>query len=104
MTCRLKLTKRNVQMPIRPRQRISRDFKFWPSTSVMVVWYDPVQSDQHVHRELPIIVVTSSNLTHATAFACLNGAAVCLAKPITASEVELVLTELCRPKLQLIGA
>jgi len=56
------------------------------------------------HRELPIIVVTSSDLKHAAALAYVNGAAVCLAKPITASEIELVLTELRQPKLQLIGA
>lgn len=56
------------------------------------------------HRELPIIVVTSSDLDHTAALAYVNGAAVCLAKPITASEIELVLTELRHPKLQLIGA
>jgi DNA-binding NtrC family response regulator len=56
------------------------------------------------HRALPIIVVTSSDLDHAAALAYVNGAAVCLAKPITASEIELVLTELRQPKLQLIGA
>jgi DNA-binding NtrC family response regulator len=55
------------------------------------------------HRALPIIVVTSSDLDHAAALAYVNGAAVCLAKPITASEIELVLTELRQPKLQLIG-
>jgi ActR/RegA family two-component response regulator len=56
------------------------------------------------HRELPIIVVTSSDLDHAAALAYVNGAAVCLAKPITAIEVELVLNKLRQPKLQLIGA
>jgi DNA-binding response OmpR family regulator len=55
------------------------------------------------HRELPIIVVTSSDLDQGAALAYVNGAAVCLAKPITASEIELVLTELRQPKLQLIG-
>jgi DNA-binding response OmpR family regulator len=56
------------------------------------------------HRALPIIVVTSSDLDHAAALAYVNGAAVCLAKPITAGEIELVLTELRQPKLQLIDA
>jgi DNA-binding NtrC family response regulator len=56
------------------------------------------------HRELPIIVVTSSDLDHAAALAYVNGAAVCLAKPITATEVELVLSKLCQPKLQLTAA
>jgi DNA-binding NtrC family response regulator len=55
------------------------------------------------HRELPIIVVTSSDLDYAAALAYVNGAAVCLAKPITASEIELIFTELRKPKLQLIG-
>jgi DNA-binding NtrC family response regulator len=56
------------------------------------------------HRELPIIVVTSSDLVHAAALAYINGAAVCLAKPITAAEVELVLSKLRQPKLQLTNA
>jgi DNA-binding NtrC family response regulator len=56
------------------------------------------------HRELPIIVVTSSDLDHTAPLAYVNGAAVCFAKPITASDIELVLTELRHPKLHLIGA
>ena len=56
------------------------------------------------HRELPIIVVTSSDLDHTAAFAYVNCAAVCFAKPITASDIQLVLTELRQPKLYLIGA
>jgi CheY-like chemotaxis protein len=55
-------------------------------------------------RELPIVVVTSSDLDNAAALAYVNGAAVCLAKPITASEVELVLSKLRQPKLQLTAA
>jgi DNA-binding NtrC family response regulator len=55
-------------------------------------------------RELPIIVVTSSDLHHAAALAYMHGAAVCLAKPITATEVDLVLSKLHQPKLQLISA
>jgi len=54
-------------------------------------------------RELPIIVGTSQ-WDHAAVLAYVNGTAVCLAKPITAGEIELVLTELRQPKLQLIGA
>jgi ActR/RegA family two-component response regulator len=56
------------------------------------------------HRELPIIVVTSSDLDHTAALAYVHGAAVCFAKPITASDIELVLTKLHQPELQLIGA
>jgi DNA-binding response OmpR family regulator len=56
------------------------------------------------HRELAIIVVTSSDLDHAAALVYVNGAAVCFAKPITPSDIELVLTELRQPKLYLIGA
>jgi DNA-binding NtrC family response regulator len=56
------------------------------------------------HRELPIIVVTSSDLDHAAALAYVHGAAVCLAKPITATEVDLVLSKLHQPKLQLTVA
>jgi DNA-binding NtrC family response regulator len=56
------------------------------------------------YRELPIIVVTSSDLDHTAALAYVNCAAVCFAKPITVSDIELVLTELRQPKLYLIGA
>jgi DNA-binding NtrC family response regulator len=56
------------------------------------------------HRELPIIVVTSSDLNHAAALAYLSGAAMCLAKPITATEVELALSRLFQPPLQLTAA
>jgi ActR/RegA family two-component response regulator len=56
------------------------------------------------HRELPIIVVTSGDLDHTAAFAYVNCAAVCFAKPITASDIQLVLTELRQPKLYVIGA
>ena len=56
------------------------------------------------HRELPIAVTTSSDLDHAAVLAYVNGAAVCFARPIAASDIELVLTELRHPKLHLIGA
>lgn len=56
------------------------------------------------NRALPIIVVTSSDLDHTAALAYVNCAAVCFAKPITASDIQLVLTELRQPKLYLIGA
>lgn len=56
------------------------------------------------HEELPIIVVTSSDVEHAAALAYANGAAACVAKPVTATEVALVLSALTQPKLQLTAA
>jgi DNA-binding NtrC family response regulator len=56
------------------------------------------------YHELPIVVVTSSESCHCTAVAYANGAAACLAKPITATEIELVLSKLGQPKLQLTAA
>ncbi len=54
--------------------------------------------------ELPIIVVTSGDAYHAAALAYANGAAVCLAKPISAAELEIVIRELGEPKLELEAA
>ena len=54
--------------------------------------------------ELPIIVVTSGDAYHAAALAYANGAAACLAKPISAAELEIVIRELGEPKLELEAA
>jgi DNA-binding NtrC family response regulator len=52
-------------------------------------------------KTLPILVVTSSDLNHAATLAYANGAAACVAKPVTAEELELVLRQMCKPKLEL---
>ena len=44
--------------------------------------------------DLPIIVVTSSDLYHAAALAYANDVKACLAKPITGAELKLVVEEL----------
>ena len=44
--------------------------------------------------DLPIIVVTSSDLYHAAALAYANDVKGCLAKPVTGAELKLVLEEL----------
>lgn len=54
--------------------------------------------------ELPIIVATSSDACHAAALAYANGAAACLAKPISAAELGIVIRELGEPKLELEAA
>lgn len=53
---------------------------------------------------LPVIVVTSTDLYHATAVGYASGAAACLAKPISAPELEIILRELRNPKLKLEAA
>jgi DNA-binding response OmpR family regulator len=55
-------------------------------------------------KNLPILVVTSSDLNHAATLASANGAAACVAKPITTTELELVLSQLREPKLELTAA
>jgi DNA-binding NtrC family response regulator len=55
-------------------------------------------------QELPIVVVTSSQSCHCAAVAYANGAAACVAKPITATEIELVLNKLRQPQVQLTAA
>ena len=54
--------------------------------------------------ELPIIVVTSGDAYHPAALAYANGAAACLAKPISAAELGIVIRELGEPKLELEAA
>jgi DNA-binding NtrC family response regulator len=53
---------------------------------------------------LPVIVVISSDAYHAAAIAYANGAAVCLAKPVSAEELRIVIEEIAEPKLQLEAA
>lgn len=55
-------------------------------------------------EDLPVVVVTSSDTYHAAAVAYANSAAACLAKPISASELEIVIRELHKPKLELAAA
>jgi DNA-binding NtrC family response regulator len=55
-------------------------------------------------EELPVIVVTLSDTYHAAAMAYANGAAACLAKPITAAELEIVIQKLRETKLELTAA
>jgi DNA-binding NtrC family response regulator len=52
-------------------------------------------------HDLPIVVVTSTETYHTAALAYANGAAACLAKPITSAELALALQELRKPKLEL---
>ena len=56
--------------------------------------------DEH----LPIIGVTSVDAYHATAVAYANGAAACVAKPITAAELRLVIQDLAQTKPELMVA
>lgn len=53
------------------------------------------------HRDLPVIVIASRDACHCTALAYANGAAACLAKPITAIDLKTVLQQLCETKLEL---
>ncbi|HLW34989.1 MAG TPA: response regulator [Chthoniobacterales bacterium] len=52
-------------------------------------------------HDLPVVVITSGDSCHCIALAYANGAAACLAKPITADELKAVLRQLCEPKLKL---
>jgi CheY-like chemotaxis protein len=54
-----------------------------------------------LREHLPIIVITRDDDKHVEALAYANGAAACLAKPITATEVGLVIQDLPAPKLEL---
>ncbi len=55
-------------------------------------------------RELPIVVMTSRDAYHCAALAYANGAAACVAKPITATELQLAIADLRAPKLELAVA
>jgi len=52
-------------------------------------------------RDLPVVVVTSSGSCHCEALAYANGAAACIAKPISVDDLTVVLRQLCEPKLKL---
>ncbi len=52
-------------------------------------------------EKLPVIVATLSDTYHAAAVGYANGAAACLAKPITATELEIVIRQLRDAKLEL---
>jgi DNA-binding NtrC family response regulator len=52
-------------------------------------------------EKLPVIVATSSDSYHAAAVAYANGAAACLAKPITTAELKVVIRQLRQAKLEL---
>ncbi len=54
-----------------------------------------------LHHDLPVIVMAASDSYHCAALAYANGAAACLAKPISAAELRLCFTQLCEPKLKL---
>jgi DNA-binding NtrC family response regulator len=60
-----------------------------------------IKACQH---ELPIVVMTSSDTYHCAALAYANGAAACLAKPTTATELRLAIHGLRAPKLELAVA
>ena len=55
-------------------------------------------------HKLPVVVVTSSDAYHCATVAYANGAAACLAKPITATELRLAIHELRAPTLELAPA
>ena len=55
-------------------------------------------------HELPVVAVASKDVYHAAAVAYANGVAACLAKPIGASDLEIVIRELRNPKLELEAA
>jgi DNA-binding NtrC family response regulator len=52
-------------------------------------------------HDLPVVVVTSSEACHCAGIAYANGAAACIAKPISADDLRVVLKQLCQPKLEL---
>jgi DNA-binding NtrC family response regulator len=59
---------------------------------------------QICHPALPIVVVTSTDPYHVAAIAYANGVEACLAKPVSAEELQIVIHELAETKLQLEAA
>jgi DNA-binding NtrC family response regulator len=53
--------------------------------------------------ELRIMVTASADSYHVASLAYANGAAACLAKPINADELEIVIRKLDKPKLELVA-
>ena len=54
-------------------------------------------------HDLPVIVITSGDACHCAALAYANGAAACLAKPISVTDLKLALGQLYEPNLKLAG-
>lgn|SRR5262249_32970100 len=52
-------------------------------------------------HDLPVVVVTSGESCHCVALAYANGAAACLAKPVSVEDLKTVFYQLCEPKLKL---
>jgi DNA-binding response OmpR family regulator len=50
--------------------------------------------------DLPIVVIASDDIDHAAALAYANGAAACLAKPVNATELEIVIRALGETEAQ----
>lgn len=59
---------------------------------------------QTCQPELPVVVVTSTDPYHVAAIAYANGVEACLAKPVSAEELEIVIHELAETKAQLEAA
>jgi DNA-binding NtrC family response regulator len=57
-----------------------------------------------IDERLPVVGVTSDDTYHAAAVAYANGAAACVAKPITAAELRLVIEDLANTKPKLMAA
>ena len=55
-------------------------------------------------HDLPVVVVTSGDSFHCAALAYANGARACIAKPISAAELKLLIHEFYQPKLELTAA
>lgn len=53
-----------------------------------------------LREDLPIVAVTSTNVDYVAALAYANGAAACLAKPINATELEIVIRALSESQPQ----
>lgn len=57
-----------------------------------------------LRHDLPVVVIAASESCHCAALAYANGAAACLAKPISAEDLKVVVSQLCEPKLELAVA
>ena len=57
-----------------------------------------------MRHALPIIVVMSSDPSEVASLAYANGAAVCLTKPVNATELEIIFRALREPRVQLQAA
>jgi ActR/RegA family two-component response regulator len=57
-----------------------------------------------IRANLPIVAVFAADVYDAAALAYANGAAACLAKPVSTADIELAFQELLEPKLELTAA